>query len=186
MVVRGQTGATRVYPVVETEQQNHICHVVRAPASISGEIADEAAGVARRAVEAVQGVGIFGVELFLLPDGKLLYNEIAPRPHNSGHYTIEACVTSQFENHIRAVLGWPLGLTNLRAPAVMVNLLGGRNGMTRPHGIKAALDIPGAHLHLYGKREVRVGRKMGHVTALGETLEEAELIARRAADVVDL
>ncbi len=187
MVVRGHKGDMQVYPVVETVQQNHICHIVRAPAEISPEIAAEASALARKAVEAVKGVGVFGVELFLLADGQVLYNEIAPRPHNSGHYTIEGCATSQFENHLRAVIGWPLGATYLRAPAVvMVNILGERNGTARIHGIKAALTIPGAALHLYGKRQVRVGRKMGHITVLAERVEEAETLARRAANLVDL
>jgi 5-(carboxyamino)imidazole ribonucleotide synthase len=187
MVVRGRDGETRAYPVVETLQQNHICHVVRAPAPIGEALAAAATELAVRAVQAVGGVGVFGVELFELPDGRVLYNELAPRPHNSGHYTIEACHCSQFENHLRAVLGWPLGPTALRAPAaVMVNLLGGRDGPVAPDALRAALAVPGAHLHLYGKREARVGRKMGHVTALGATLSEAEATARRAAELVDL
>lgn len=187
MVVRGQDGEIQTYPVVETIQQNHICHVVRAPAEVDTHIAIEASAIARQAVEAVDGVGIFGVELFLMDDGQVIYNEIAPRPHNSGHYTIEGCVTSQFENHIRAVLGWPLGATSLRAPAaVMVNILGRRNGALRTDGLNSALSIPGAHLHLYGKREVRTGRKMGHVTVVGEQDENCEMLARQAAELIDL
>lgn len=185
MVVRGRDGETRAYPVVETVQQNHICHVVRAPAPLAPAAASAAAELAVRAVRAVAGVGIFGVELFELADGRVLYNEIAPRPHNSGHYSIEGCVTSQFENHLRAVLGWPLGAVDLRAPAaVMVNLLGRQSGPVGPDALRAALAVPGAHLHLYGKRDGRVGRKLGHVTALGPTLAEAEATARRAAELV--
>ena len=185
MVVRGRDGQTAVYPVVETVQQHHICHVVRAPADISAQQADLASDLARSAVETVGGVGVFGVEVFAMPDGTVIYNEIAPRPHNSGHYTIEACATSQFENHIRAVMGWPLGDIKLRAPAaVMVNIFGKRNGYTDPHAIRPALSVPGATLHIYGKREVRIGRKMGHVTVLASTLAEAESVARAAADPV--
>lgn len=187
MVVRGRDGETRAYPVVETVQHHHICHVVRAPAPMPAAEAAAATELAIRAVRAVEGIGIFGVELFELPDGQVLYNELAPRPHNTGHYTIEGCVISQFEHHLRAVLGWPLGPTEMCAPAaVMVNLLGRRNGPVKPDALRAALTVPGAHLHLYGKRETRVGRKMGHVTALGASLAEAEAIARRAADLVDL
>ncbi|MBX0326832.1 5-(carboxyamino)imidazole ribonucleotide synthase [Oscillochloris sp. ZM17-4] len=187
MVVRGRDGEARAYPVVETVQREHICHIVRAPAPISAAEADAATALAIAAVEAVAGVGIFGVELFALADGRILFNELAPRPHNSGHYTIEACVASQFENHLRAVLGWPLAPTELRAPAaVMVNLLGRRAGPVGPNALRAALAVPGAHIHLYGKRESRVGRKMGHVTALGATLSEAEDLALRAADLVDI
>ena len=187
MVARGRDGATLAYPVVETVQQNHICHLVRAPAPLPEAEAAAATALAVRAVEAVGGVGIFGVELFELPDGRVLFNELAPRPHNSGHYSIEGCLTSQFENHLRAVLGWPLGPAALRAPAaVMVNLLGRRAGTVPPDALAAALAVPGAHIHLYGKREARVGRKMGHVTALGASLAEAEAVARRAAELVDL
>lgn len=187
MVLRGRDGEMRLYPVVETIQQNHICHVVRAPANIPQQMAQTAAALARRAVEAVEGVGVFGVELFALADGAILFNEMAPRPHNSGHYTIEACVTSQFENHIRAVLGWPLGDTTMRAPAaVMVNLLGARNGDANQNGIASALAVPGAHVHLYGKRQARIGRKMGHITVLGDSLEAAETRAIEAAAQVNL
>lgn len=185
MVVRGRTGETKAYPVVETVQRDHICHVVRVPAPLSPTEANRATELAVNAVRAVDGVGIFGVELFALPDGQMQYNEMAPRPHNSGHYTIEACVCSQFENHVRAVLGWPLGDVRLREPAaVMINLLGQRQGTVEPEALEAALAIPGAHVHLYGKREVRIGRKMGHVTAYGATLAEAEARARQAADLV--
>lgn len=185
MVVRGRGGETALYPVVETVQRDHICHIVRAPADIPPEQAQQAAEVARRAVEAVDGVGVFGVELFALPDGRVVYNETAPRPHNSGHYTIEGCITSQFENHLRAVMGWPLGDTGMVAPAaVMVNVLGVRSGLTDPAALREALGVAGAHVHHYGKREVRPGRKMGHVTALGATVAEAESVARTAADRV--
>ena len=187
MVLRGRDGETRAYPVVETVQQNHICHIVRAPAPIPSQTAEQAAETACRAVEVFEGVGVFGVELFALADGTVMYNEIAPRPHNSGHYSIEGCVTSQFENHLRAVLGWPLGSTEMIAPAaVMVNLLGKRDGKADPNGICAALAVPGAYIHLYGKRDVRTGRKMGHITALGDTLEQAEAIAQQAAELVNL
>lgn len=181
MVLRGRDGETRAYPVVETIQQNHICHLVRAPAAVSASTAQRAAGLAIRAVELLDGVGVFGVELFELADGSVLLNEIAPRPHNSGHYTIEGCVTSQFENHLRAVLGWPLGDTGLSGPAaVMVNILGTRSGLVDPAGIRDVLAIPGAHVHLYGKREVRPGRKMGHITVCGASVAEAEQQALNA------
>jgi 5-(carboxyamino)imidazole ribonucleotide synthase len=187
MVVRGRDGATRSYPVAETVQREHICHIVRVPAPLPPAEAAAATALALSAVEAVDGVGIFGVELFELPDGRVLFNELAPRPHNSGHYTIEGCITSQFENHLRAVLGWPLGATTLRAPAaVMINLLGRRAGPVAADAPRRALAVPDAHLHLYGKRESRPGRKLGHVTALGASLAIAETIARQAADLVDL
>jgi len=186
-VLRGHDGDVRAYPVVETVQQNHICHVVRAPATIPESVREHAARLAVQAVESLEGVGVFGVELFLLADDRVLLNETAPRPHNSGHYTIQGCVTSQFENHLRAVLGLPLGSTELVAPAaVMVNVLGRRDGASTLENLRAALEVTGAHMHLYGKREVRRGRKMGHITALGQTVAQAESIARQAADALDL
>jgi 5-(carboxyamino)imidazole ribonucleotide synthase len=179
MVVRGREGALQTYPLVETVQHNHICHVVRAPASVPAATVAGATAMAMAAIEAIDGVGIFGVELFLLSNGEVLIN--------SGHYSIEACVTSQFENHLRAIMGWPLGSTAMRTPAaVMVNLLGRYNGAAPAEPARAALAVAGAHIHLYGKREVRVGRKMGHITALANTVAEAEATARRAADLVEL
>jgi 5-(carboxyamino)imidazole ribonucleotide synthase len=185
IVTRGRDGSTAIYPVVETEQHNHVCHLVRAPAAIPPELAERAAAIALRAVTAVGAVGSFGVELFLSAAGELAVNELAPRVHNSGHYTIEACVCSQFENHVRAVLGWPLGSTRLIAPAaVMLNLLGTHLAPGRLLGLEQALAVPGAHVHLYGKAMAGAGRKMGHVTALGQTIDEALATARLAADAL--
>jgi 5-(carboxyamino)imidazole ribonucleotide synthase len=185
MITRTRNGEMACYPVVETVQRDHICHLVKAPATIAPEIAARAAEIARHAVETVGAVGTMGVELFLTAAGKILINELAPRVHNSGHYTIESCVCSQFENHIRAVLGWPLGSTAMRAPAaVMVNLLGAGKGSGAPHGLAEALAIPGAHPHIYGKALSAPGRKMGHLTALGQTMNEALATAQRAAGLI--
>lgn len=182
IITRSRNGETATYPVVETVQRNHVCHLVRAPAPVASEIATRAAEVARRAVEAVGAVGSFGVEMFLTRSGEIVVNELAPRVHNSGHYTIEACVCSQFENHVRAVLGLPLGSTRMLAPAaVMVNLLGTSRAPGRPSPLDRALAVSGARVHLYGKAMSGAGRKMGHVTALGETLAEAEQAATRCA-----
>ena len=189
LVVRSPEGKTVQYPVVETRQDPmlHICREVIAPAALDESVAKRAAQIARSAVEAVDGVGAFGVEMFLLADGQVVINELAPRPHNSAHYTIEACWTSQFENHVRAVLGLPLGSTELRAPAaVMVNLLGTNNDRPQDDVLKDALTEPDAFVHLYGKRENRPGRKMGHVTSLGATTAEALTHARAAAARVHL
>jgi 5-(carboxyamino)imidazole ribonucleotide synthase len=182
MVTIGRDGASVAYPVVETVQRDHICHRVLAPAPVAKDIFDRAAALAQRAVAAVGGIGSFGVEMFLTTDGTIAINELAPRVHNSGHYTIEACHCSQFENHVRAVLGWPLGSTAMVAPAaVMVNLLGAGKGPGRPAGLEAALAVPGAHVHVYGKSLSAAGRKMGHLTALGNSLEEALARAEQAA-----
>jgi 5-(carboxyamino)imidazole ribonucleotide synthase len=173
------------YPLVETIQRDHICHVVKSPATVPSEVAARAADIAQRAVSAVSGVGSVGIEMFLTADGNILINEMAPRVHNSGHYTIEACACSQFENHVRAVLGWPLGSTAMRTPAaVMVNLLGAAKGTGQPRGIEAALQIPGAHIHVYGKTTSSPGRKMGHITALGDTIDQALERAQRAAAAI--
>jgi 5-(carboxyamino)imidazole ribonucleotide synthase len=181
IVTRGRDGATAVYPVVETVQRNHVCHVVRAPAQIPEELARRAAALAKSAVVAVGGVGSFGVEMFLSATGDLAINELAPRVHNSGHYTIEACDCSQFENHVRAVLGWPLGSPLMVVPAAaMVNVLGSAAAPGQPRGLDAALRIPGARVHLYGKARSGPGRKMGHVTVLERSVVEAQAIAERA------
>jgi 5-(carboxyamino)imidazole ribonucleotide synthase len=185
MVVRGRDGETAVYPVVETVQRNHICHEVVVPARIPPDVAERARAIAIAAVQAVDAVGVVGVEMFCLADGTVLINELAPRPHNSGHYTIEACQTSQFANHLCAVLGWPLGPVALVAPAAaMVNLLGTLAALAQPRGIDAAQAVERSFMHLYGKRDVRPGRKMGHVTALGNTPEEALATASRAAELI--
>ena len=191
MVARSTGGALATYPVVETVQavEAQICRVVRAPAAVTPEVAARATEIARRAVEAVEAVGVVGVELFEREDGAILLNEIAPRPHNSGHYTIEGCVASQFENHLRAIFDLPLGSTELVAPAaVMVNILGERAAPLdpTPRGLPEALAVPGAHIHLYGKRQSRPGRKLGHATALGPDVPTAEGIASRAAALVRL
>ncbi len=185
MAARNQAGEEVIYPVVETIQHAHVCHTALAPAAVSETTRTRVATLARQVLEAIEGVGIFGIELFLLNDGEALINEIAPRPHNSGHYTIEACETSQFENHIRAGLNLPLGAPRMRSPvAVMVNLLGGFDAPARPTGLEAALRVPGVTVHLYGKKASRPGRKMGHVTALGEDLIETRERALRAARAI--
>ena len=185
IVTRGHDKTSVEYPVVETVNREHICHLVKAPASVSAATAAEVAAMARRAVAAIDGVGRLGLEFFLLADGRILLNEIAPRVHNTGHYTIEACVCSQFENHVRAVFGWPLGSAAMVAPAAaMVNLLGFGDGDGVPQGLAEALRIPGAHVHVYGKTRSAHGRKMGHVTALGQDVKTAAASAQRAADCI--
>jgi 5-(carboxyamino)imidazole ribonucleotide synthase len=181
LVARGRDGDTRSYPLVESRQERHICKWVLAPARVDGRIRALAGELARAAAETVGAVGIVGVELFLGPEDAVLINELAPRPHNTGHYSIEACATSQFENHVRAVLGWPLGDPDLIVPAAaMVNLLGRREGPARLDDLPAALGRGRAKLHLYGKAESRVGRKLGHVTVVGD---DADACLREALAV---
>jgi 5-(carboxyamino)imidazole ribonucleotide synthase len=187
-VARRPGGEQVVYPVAYTEQRNHRCHAVEVPADVSEDVAREARSIAQQAVDVVEGVGLVAVELFEMPDGRVLINELAPRPHNTGHYSIEGSHTSQFENHLRGVLDWPLGNPSLRRPAaVMVNVLGTREG-TPPDasGLSDALAVDGTHVHVYGKPDVRPGRKMGHVTALGSTRDNARERAERAAEAIHL
>ena len=185
MVTRDLNGDMVTYPVVETIQKNHICHTVIAPAEISAELANKAIEFAKQAVTAVDGIGTMGVEMFLTGDNDILLNEMAPRVHNSGHYTIEACACSQFENHVRAIVGWPLGSTQMQAPhAIMVNLLGSNNGNGYPAGIELALKMSGVHVHSYGKLESRVGRKMGHLTVVGQDAEQITSTAEKAANMI--
>lgn len=187
IVARTADGKVKAYPVVETVQRNHICHIVRCPAPIDESTATIAIDMATKAVEAIDGVGVFGVELFEMPHNQVLYNEIAPRPHNSGHYTIEGTITSQFENHVRAVMGYALGDVSQISPAtVMINILGEREGEPNDDPLKQALSTEGAHIHLYGKSEVRRGRKMGHITVLGYNTGGAETVAQLALSRIKL
>lgn len=185
MITSGRSGEVATYPLVESVQRNHICHIVRAPAEVADDIRKKATDIARHAVAAIGAIGSFGVEMFLMDDGRVMINELAPRVHNSGHYTIEACECSQFENHVRAILGFPLGSTRMVKPAaVMINLLGSGDGSGYPRGIEKALAIPGAHVHIYGKEKSRSGRKMGHVTATGNSVAEAESTAQATANLI--
>lgn len=170
-VARNETG-TVVYPCCETVQENHICVAVKSPAPVGKAIQERTQQLAIAATEAIDGKGIFAFEFFLATEGEVLLNESAPRPHNSGHYTIEGCITSQFENHVRAVMGLPLGDTRLGSPAVaMINLLGTEKRDAQTDNAVEALKATGGHLHLYGKLDSRPGRKMGHYTLLGDELD---------------
>lgn len=182
MVARNLHGIA-VYPCVETIQQGHICKEVLAPAPVSEALRRQAQELAVAAMEAIDATGIFGFEFFLTHDNRILLNESAPRPHNSGHYSMEACVASQFENHVRAVCQLPLGSPDMRrSVAVMVNTLGTHSRMAAAEGAGAAFDEPDAHFHLYGKRDSKPGRKMGHLTVLGDelivTLQRAKTLAQ--------
>jgi 5-(carboxyamino)imidazole ribonucleotide synthase len=183
MVVRSSTGETVAYPPVETVQLGGRCHEVFAPAGVAPALATRARSLAVSIAQEVDLVGTMAVELFVA-DGELLLNELAVRPHNSGHLTIEACATSQFENHLRAVLGLPLGATDLIVPAAsMVNVVGDDDGGDPFDRVAAALAVPGVSVHCYGKG-ARPGRKLGHLTATGADLASARATAERAADAL--
>lgn len=185
LVARRPGGEVVAYPLVETVQRDGICHEVLAPAAVSPQLANEARRIAIAIAEAIDLVGIMAVELFETND-RLLINEIACRPHNSGHFSIEACATSQFENHLRAVLNWPLGSPSLVVPAAaMANVLGVPGMPRNPvENLPAALTVEAVRTHLYGK-DARPGRKVGHVTALGESVEAARARAMRAVMLLE-
>lgn len=168
MVARNVKGEIVTYPVVETYQKEQVCHWVIAPANISETVQKEAETIAKNLVTKLDVVGIFGIEFFLTSDGKLLVNEIAPRTHNSGHYTLDACEISQFEMQLRAVAEHPLAATQLNClGAVMVNLLGYENSYDDYQEKREKIaNLPNTYVHWYGKTESRLGRKLGHVTRL--------------------
>ena len=190
----GGADEMRCYPVVQTVQRDSICHLVLAPAEVPAAVLERAESLARKAVAALGTHtdaplrGVFGVELFLMPDGSLLYNEMAPRPHNSGHYTLEASRCDQFEQHLRGVLGMPLGDTAFRwearrGGALMVNVLGGASDDETLTPVRAAASVTGASLHWYGKPELRAGRKLGHVTVVAHGLRYMSALRAAAKEL---
>lgn len=166
MAARSATGEVVVYPVVETQQEEQVCRRVLVPADLPAAVVTEVEAIARTLLNSLQAIGIFGIELFLTSD-RVLVNEVSPRTHNSGHYTLDACKTSQFEQHLRAVCGLPLGDVACEKASLMVNLLGFEHSQSDYAAKRQQLaEIPQAHVHWYGKTESRPGRKLGHVTVL--------------------
>lgn len=181
LVARNPSGYTAIYPVVETRQHDGMCHELVMPARVPDDITDAATRLAKSVADGIDATGILAVELFLTTAGDLVVNELALRPHNSGHATIEATITSQFHNHLRGILDWPLGSTEMVAPAAAtVNVIGPPSGADPARHLAAALAVPSAHVHLYAKHP-HPGRKLGHVTALGADQSEALDTARAAA-----
>ena len=177
LVARGIDGKIKCFPLVEMvfDEGANICDTVIAPARIDSNTADKARNMAIKCIEVLGGVGVFAVEMFLTEDDEILVNEIAPRVHNSGHFTIEACMTSQFQQHVRAICGLPLGETESMIPSVVVNIIGEEDDKGTPYyeGFKEALKIPGVNIHIYGKDIVKPYRKMGHVTITDRDIEKA-------------
>jgi 5-(carboxyamino)imidazole ribonucleotide synthase len=177
IVARNIKGEIKTFPAVDMEfnPEANLVEFLFSPAELSAELENKAAQIAIQVAEALKIVGVLAVEMFLTEDDRILVNEIAPRPHNSGHHTIEANIVSQYEQHLRAILGLPLGDTNSLQHAVMVNLLGekGHDGIAHYQAIEETLSIPGVYVHLYGKKFTRPFRKMGHVTVTGHTKDEA-------------
>ena len=183
IVARSSIGETSTYPVVEMDfhpKANQVEYVL-CPARIPQHIAERAGNIALRLVDNLQHVGLLAVEFFLTAEEELFVNEVAPRPHNSGHFSIEASITNQFEQHLRAILGLPLGNTESKIAAVMVNLVGeaGFSGKVYYEGMKEILEIPGVTPHIYGKKETRPFRKMGHVTVVASSIEKARSEAEK-------
>ena len=190
IVCRGADGRAVTFPVCENHHRNGILAQTVIPARVPDEIAARARGYAETIAQALQYQGVLCIEFFVLTDGSIVANEMAPRPHNSGHATIEACETSQYEQQVRAMAGLPLGETTLVTPAVMLNILGDawfdEEGNKREPDWAGVLALPGIKLHLYGKKEARRARKMGHLTAIGENVETALARAKAAARVLGL
>jgi len=183
IVARNEKGEISSFPVVELDfnPEANLVEMLFAPAKITAEIEEKARKVAEKTIEAFGLVGLLAVELFLTKEGDILVNEVAPRPHNSGHHTIEANITSQYGQHLRSILNLPLGKTDLTQMAAMVNLLGedGYNGPVRYEGLDECLALPGVYVHIYGKAETKPFRKMGHVTVTGNDIEEVRNLAHQ-------
>lgn len=186
-IARDTNGKLVTFPVVETIQKNNICHVVKYPAQIPTKAKNDALEIADKTVSKLFGAGVFAVELFLTKENKILINEIAPRVHNSGHWTTEGCNVSQFENHIRAVCELPLIQPKATSKAaVMINILGEKNSAANPVGLEKINKINGAYVHLYGKFETRIERKMGHITLTGENLDNLYKAAINARKMISI
>lgn len=183
IVARNESGEIATFPLVEMEfnPEANLVEFIFSPAHVNTDVEGNAKKIASDIANKLQHVGLLAIELFLTADGNLLVNEIAPRPHNSGHHTIEACFVSQYGMHLRAILNMPLGSTGLRTPAVMINLLGekGFEGKARYENIEEVLHTEGAYIHLYGKEDTKPFRKMGHITVCNLNLENAKDIARK-------
>ncbi|MFN2429975.1 MAG: 5-(carboxyamino)imidazole ribonucleotide synthase [Cryomorphaceae bacterium] len=190
IAARNEAGEIVTFPAVELDfnPDANLVELLFAPAKISKETEEKASAVARKTIEAFGLVGLLAVELFLTKDGDILVNEVAPRPHNSGHHTIEANVTSQYAQHLRAILNLPLGSTDLIRPAAMVNLLGapGHEGSAVYEGLEEIMAIPGVYVHIYGKAVTKPFRKMGHVTITANTADEAREKAMKVKSIIQV
>lgn len=182
MVARNSDGQIVSFPVAENIHSNNVLDMTIVPARISKKVSIKAKRIAQKTMGALKGAGIFGIEMFVTKDEDVIVNEIAPRPHNSGHYSIEACSISQFEQHIRAILDLPLADPQLLTPSVMVNILGSEhhNGTYKIKGLRKLMSIPGVKLHIYGKKISKPRRKLGHITVTAQNVQEAIFRAERA------
>jgi 5-(carboxyamino)imidazole ribonucleotide synthase len=183
LLARNPSGFITRYPPIATRQDDGICRELSIPADLPATVADTAGRLAESVIAGIDVTGVCAVEFFWTTDGRLLLNELALRPHNSGHITIEACATSQFHQHLRAILDWPLGSVDLLSPAATVNLIAGAQPADLTAALPSALGVPNTHIHLYQKQP-RPGRKIGHVTSLAPSADEALDLARTAAQLL--
>ena len=183
IVSRNVQGSVKCFPIVEMEfnEKSNLVEYVMCPANISSIIRKKAIEIAIKTAEKFNMVGLLAVELFLTKQGDILINEVAPRPHNSGHHTIECCMTSQFDQHLRSILDLPLGETELVIPGIMVNLVGENmiEGDVIYQNLNDIFDIPGVFVHIYGKKKSRLNRKMGHITIVNKDIEKAIEIGKK-------
>lgn len=188
IVARNRKGETAVYPAVDMDfnKEANLVEYLYSPSSLAPAIENEAKEIALKVANELQIVGVLAVEMFITKDGNILVNEIAPRPHNSGHQTIEANISSQYDQHLRAILGLPLGSTKMNKASVMLNLLGEQDhsGIAVYEGLKEVMGIEGAYVHLYGKKFTKPFRKMGHITVIADTLEEAKIKAIQIKKII--
>jgi len=187
VAARSTDGSVVTYLTVETIHTNHICDTVIAPARVNDAVREKTESLAEKVLQIFNGAGVFGIEMFLTKDGDVLLNEIAPRVHNSGHFTMDACNISQFEQHIRAISGLPLIEPEMLKPfAIMVNILGDRLGLASPQNLEEVVIETGARVHIYGKTDTKPGRKMGHFTIIGDNLEKLLELAEKAKDKISI
>jgi 5-(carboxyamino)imidazole ribonucleotide synthase len=190
IVARNQLGEVKAFPAVEMEFNSNANLVERiiCPASMSENVLEQARLLAEKVIVELDIIGLLAVEMFIDEEGKLLVNEVAPRPHNSGHHTIECAITSQYEQHLRAILNLPLGDTSIIIPSVMLNILGeqGYSGKVKIEGMKECMAIPGVKIHIYGKKDTKPNRKMGHVTIIDKSLESAMEKGNRVSNLLKI
>jgi 5-(carboxyamino)imidazole ribonucleotide synthase len=188
MVARNQQGQIESFPIAENIHKNNILDTTIVPATISSKVKEDAKNIAEKVMESLNDIGIFGIEMFVSKNEEVFINEIAPRPHNSGHYSIEGCSISQFEQHIRAILNLPLSKPELLRPTVMKNILGPPNirGNYKLRGLRKLLSIPSTKIHIYGKQSTSPGRKLGHITCTGKSIDEALKRCLEAKNSIDI
>jgi 5-(carboxyamino)imidazole ribonucleotide synthase len=187
MVARNKKGQIESFPIAENIHKNSILDTTIVPATISSKVQDEAKHIAKKIMECLNDIGIFGIEMFVSKNDEVFINEIAPRPHNSGHYSIEGCSISQFEQHLRAILNLPLAKPELLRPTVMKNILGTNfKGNYKFIGLSKLLSLPSTKIHIYGKKQTSPGRKLGHITCTGDTLDEVLNRASTAKNSIEI